>query len=179
MAIPDAVMDTPAGQSILLVEDEPLIALAEKKTIERAGYRVTTVNTGEKAVAAMQNGTETDLILMDINLGDGIDGTEAAQIILQNRELPIVFLSSHTEPETVDKTEKISSYGYVVKNSGDTVLLASIRMAFRLHHAYTERKKAEQALQESNSAIKNKLDAIVEQDGDIGELSLEDLVPRC
>lgn len=68
MAIPDAVMDTPAGQSILLVEDEPLIALAEKKTIE-----------------------------------------------------------------TVDKTEKISSYGYVVKNSGDTVLLASIRMAFRLH----------------------------------------------
>jgi PAS domain S-box-containing protein len=46
-----------------------------------------------------------------------------------------VFLSSHTEPEIVQKTEAIASYGYVVKNSGEQVLLASIRMAFRLADA--------------------------------------------
>ena len=58
-----------------------------------------------------------DLILMDIDLGKGMDGTEAAQIILHNREIPIVFLSNHTEKEIVNKTEKITSYGYVVKNA--------------------------------------------------------------
>ncbi len=72
---------------------------------------------------------------MDIDLGRGIDGTIAAQLILKGRELPIVFLSSHTEPEIVKKTEKITSYGYVVKNSSNTVLDASIKMAFKLFDA--------------------------------------------
>jgi PAS domain S-box-containing protein len=72
---------------------------------------------------------------MDINLGEGIDGTEAAERILRIRDIPVVFLSSHTEPEVVEKTEGITSYGYIVKNSGDTVLLTSIKMAFRLFEA--------------------------------------------
>ena len=72
---------------------------------------------------------------MDIDLGPGIDGTEAARQIREYRELPIVFLSSHTEPEIVERTEKITSYGYVVKSSSITVLDASIKMAFRLFQA--------------------------------------------
>ncbi|HEY1406640.1 MAG TPA: PAS domain S-box protein, partial [Spirochaetota bacterium] len=77
-----------------------------------------------------------ELILMDIDLGRGMDGPQAAALILAQRDIPIVFLSSHIEPEIVQKTEKITSYGYVVKNSGDTVLLTSIKMAFRLHDAH-------------------------------------------
>ncbi len=46
-----------------------------------------------------------------------MDGTEAAALILKERDLPVVFLSSHTEPEVVARTEKITSYGYVVKDS--------------------------------------------------------------
>ena len=86
---------------------------------------------------------------MDINLGAGIDGTEAAAIILGQRDLPVVFLSSHTEPEVVAKTEKITSYGYVVKNSSITVLDASIKMAFKLFEANTKEKVKEDALRES------------------------------
>lgn len=79
---------------------------------------------------------------MDIGLGPGLDGTEVAEIIFKNRDIPIVFLSSHTEPEIVAKTEKITSYGYVVKGSGNTVLDASIKMAFKLFDALkSERKK--------------------------------------
>jgi len=117
---------------ILLVEDEALIAMTEKMQLEKYGYAAGSVATGEKAIEAVRTSSDIDLILMDINLGEGIDGTEAAQIILKDHDVPIVFLSSHTEPETVEKTEKISSYGYVVKNSSITVLDASIKMAFRL-----------------------------------------------
>jgi len=141
---------------ILLVEDEALLAMTEMMQLEKYGYAVRTVTTGEKAVDAVQNSSDIDLILMDINLGSGIDGTQAAEIILKDHGIPIVFLSSHTEPEIVGKTEKITSYGYVVKNSSITVLDASIKMAFRLFDAnrktsdeLTERKKAEDALQES------------------------------
>ena len=66
----------------------------------------------------------------------GIDGTEAATMILEECDVPLAFLSSHTEREVVEKTEGITSYGYIVKNSGDTVLLASMLMAFRLHKAH-------------------------------------------
>ncbi len=120
------------SKTILLVEDEVLIAVIHKKILSKYGFDVVTAGTGEKAVEIARSDAPVDLILMDINLGDGIDGTEAAEIILKIRNIPLVFLSSHTEPEVVDKTEGITSYGYIVKNSGETVLIAAIKMAFRL-----------------------------------------------
>lgn len=123
-------------KKILLVDDEVIIALAEKLTLEKYGYEVDTVTTGEKAVTVLNEGADVDLILMDIDLGKGLDGTETAALILQNHDLPILFVSSHMEPDIVAKTEKITSYGYVVKSSSITVLDASIKMAFKLHEAH-------------------------------------------
>ena len=89
------------SKKILLVEDEAIIALSEAQMLKEHGYAVVTTGSGERAI-------------------------EAAETILRRRDLPVVFLSSHTEPEVVEKTEGITSYGYIVKNSGETVLLASI-----------------------------------------------------
>jgi PAS domain S-box-containing protein len=182
---------------ILLVEDEILIALVQKKFLEQYGYNVITIDTGEKAVEILKKGNDIglalvpeskkiplenfgykiitvntaekavkvfeenddiDLVLMDIDLGKGMDGTQAAEIILKHRNIPIVFLSSHTEPDIVEKTEKITSYGYVVKNSTITVLDASIKMAFKLFDAnekikteLLERKKADEMLRTSEA----------------------------
>ncbi|MFW6380804.1 MAG: response regulator [Spirochaetota bacterium] len=124
------------SRKILLVEDEAIIALSEAQMLERHGYAVVIVHSGQAAVEAMDTQPEISLVLMDIDLGRGMDGTEAAESILERHDLPIVFLSSHTESEVVEKTEGITSYGYIVKNSGETVLLASIRMAFRLYEAH-------------------------------------------
>ena len=123
------------NKTLLLVEDEVLIAMGKQMELERYGYEIILADTGEKAVAMVREDEKIDLILMDIDLGDGIDGTEAAELILNEREIPVVFLSSHMEPEIVEKTEKITSYGYVVKSSSITVLDASIKMAFKLFNA--------------------------------------------
>ncbi len=122
-------------KTLLLVEDEIILAMSEKMQLEKYGYAVRTVNTGEKAIEALRNMPEIDLVLMDINLGEGIDGTQAAEIILGAHDIPIVFVSSHSEREFVERTERITSYGYVVKNSSITVLDASIKMAFELFDA--------------------------------------------
>jgi len=119
-------------KTILLVEDDSLLAAAEKTALQGYGYRVVVESSGEEALEALD---DVDLVLMDIDLGAGWDGTETARRMLERRDLPIVFISGHTEPQIVAKTEAITSYGYVVKNSNLAVLDASIKMAFKLFDA--------------------------------------------
>jgi len=130
------IMDDKEKKVILLVEDEAIVAMTESMELKNYGYDVIHVLNGHKAIEVVNNTSKTiDLILMDINLGNNLDGTEIAKIILKDHDIPLLFLSSHTEREIVNKTENITFYGYVVKDSGIIVLDASIKMAFRLHEA--------------------------------------------
>jgi CheY-like chemotaxis protein len=144
-------------KSILLVEDEILLAMSEKKDLEGYGYDVQTVNSGERAIEKVNSKYKIDLILMDINLGDGIDGTQAAKIILQDHNVPILFVSSHCEREIVERTENITSYGYVVKSSSITVLDASIKMAFKLFNSKQSILESEKRYSLSFSAVNDGL----------------------
>lgn len=148
------------AKKILLVDDDAIIALTEAHDLKKDGYEVKTVLSGDQAVKQVQIDPDIDLILMDIDLGAGMDGTEAAEIILRDHDLPIVFLSSHTEVEVVEKTEKITSYGYVSKNSGETVLLASLKMAFKLFEANQKLKERERALEESRGKLEATLNTL-------------------
>ena len=132
---------------LLLVEDEAIIALAEKQSLEQRGYRVLVAQTGESAIEIYRAEPRVDLVLMDIDLGQGMDGTAVAATMLGERRVPIVFLSSHTERELINRTEAITSFGYVVKNSGNTILDASIKMAFKLF-------EAEEALRRQNTLMR-------------------------
>ncbi len=140
-------------KTILLVEDEAILALAQKEILVQAGYEVMLAHDGESAVAGVEEAGRIDLVLMDIDLGRGIDGTRAAEIILQNHDIPVVFLSSHTEPETVNRTEKITSYGYIDKNSGETVLLNSLKMAFRLFSAHSDIRRQKTEIEAANKEL--------------------------
>ena len=150
-------METSA-KTILLVEDEALIALSETRELNQVGYKVIHSLTGESAIAIVnENPASIDLILMDIDLGRGIDGTQAAQDILKIRDIPIVFLSSHMEPEVVKKTEGITNYGYVVKSSVFTVLDASIKMAFKLFRAMRQLDLNSMEIESKNEELRKSL----------------------
>jgi len=142
-------------KTLLLVEDEAIIAMTEKMSLGKYGYSVILASNGREAVEAVETCPQIDLILMDINLGDGIDGTQAAEIILKAHDVPILFVSSHSEREVVEKTEKITSYGYVLKNSSITVLDASIKMAFKLFEANYKVERSEEYFRHSfeNAAL--------------------------
>lgn len=168
-------------RKLLLVEDEAVTAIVEQKQLEAAGYSVVRVADGERAVEVMgERGDTIDLILMDIDLGEGIDGTQAAQQILSRHEVPLVFLSAHTEPEYVERTEQISSYGYVVKNSGAIVLLRSIAMAFRLFDAYREvernKRRYEQLFRNMTSGL-FLIEVLYHDDGSVNDYLFVDANP--
>lgn len=141
-------------RNILLVEDQVLIAASEMIELKKHGYDVVHVLNGEKAIETVKEKNEQfDLILMDIDLGKGIDGTQAAQEILREFDIPVVFLSSHTEKDIVEKTEKITYYGYVVKDSGIVVLDASIKMAFKLFEAQRDINKQKLDIENRNREV--------------------------
>ena len=152
-------MNSDGNKIILLVEDEVIVAMVEAKMLQRYGYRVVTAHSGEQAVETAAASPEIDLALMDIDLGKGMDGTQAAEIILKQREFPLIFLSSHTEREVVEKTEGITSYGYIVKNSNESVLIASIKMAFRLFEARMQEREKDKALRESEERFRLSMEA--------------------
>jgi len=136
------------SKKLLLVDDEPVSSMALSKLLLNKGYSVLTSSNGETALQIIhEKKDEIKLILMDIDLGDGIDGTLTAREILKDYDIPIIFLSSHTEKEIVEKTENITSYGYIVKNSGITVIDASIKTAFKLFNAH-------KLIQQENDEIK-------------------------
>jgi PAS domain S-box-containing protein len=131
---------------ILLVEDEFIISLAESEAIKRFGYDVLVANSGEEAIRLASPERKVDLILMDIDLGGGIDGPEAARRILGARNIPIVFLTSNTGKEHVESVKRITRYGYVIKSSNDFVLQSSIEMAFALFEANRKAQKIIESL---------------------------------
>ncbi len=126
---------------ILYVEDETIVALAGEKTLEQFGYKVIKADSGKQAIDIACSNNTVNLILMDINLGKGIDGIEAASRILEQKNIPIVFLTSHTEKKYVDKLKKITPYGFVIKNTGDNILQLTIEMAFELFEAHNKIQK--------------------------------------
>ena len=139
-------MQSESANTILLVEDEALIALHERQILERNGYGVETALSGAEALQIVRTSPGVALVLMDIDLGSGMDGTEAAAAILEIRDLPIVFLTNHAEREYVERVKAISRYGYVLKNAGEFVLLEAIATAFELHRVNRELRQREDRL---------------------------------
>ncbi|MDO9540830.1 MAG: PAS domain S-box protein, partial [Kiritimatiellia bacterium] len=134
-------------KTILLVEDDTSTMMIEAHLLKSFGYAVVPAKSGEEAVQIATGNDKIALMLMDVNLGDGIDGPEAARQILLKRNLPIVFLFSHTEKEYVERIKGIAGYGYVVKNSGDVVLQSSIEMALNLFKSQAALRASQEQLQ--------------------------------
>lgn len=155
--------------TILLVEDEPVAAKLNSEQLKKSGYNVLQAFSGAEAVfSAGDNHDRLNLILMDIELGEGIDGTSAAREILKSHDIPILFFTSHTENEIICKTENIPSYGFVLKNTGIAVLETAITMALNLHKTHSKAALKEEQEKEARykDLVDNAGEAIfVAQDG--------------
>ncbi len=135
-----------AGERILIVEDERLIAADIEDHLIDLGYRVAGVAiSGEDAIReARERGP--DLILMDVKLRGALDGTEAARRIRESQEVPIVFLTSHADPSTLERACASSPYGYLVKPFEERELAATIETSLYRHREDQKLRKMERWL---------------------------------
>ncbi|ADD01916.1 response regulator receiver modulated diguanylate cyclase with PAS/PAC sensor [Thermoanaerobacter italicus Ab9] len=138
-------MNVALPKKILVVEDSKLNAQITADILDKYGYKAEIVTSGEEAVEKATNDLENpDLILMDIELKGAIDGIDAARVIQQHKDIPILFLTANASKEIMKKIKAVSAYGYVLKGVDEYVLVSQIEMAFKLYEAKIQIKKREE-----------------------------------
>src|SRR5262249_49152692 len=101
--------------TILIAEDEAIVAVDIKTRLERFGHKVDTiVASGEEAICQVE-AQRPDLILMDIMLQGDIDGITAAEWVGKNLSIPIIFLTAYTEAVLIERAKDVAPSGYLLK----------------------------------------------------------------
>lgn len=96
------------NEKILIVDDNPIQREMAKKTLKKMKYNVTLASSGEEAVQISEN-KRFDLVLLDMILGDGMDGLDTCEMLIKmNKELKVIIVSGYAETDRVRKALNIS-----------------------------------------------------------------------
>ncbi len=128
---------------ILIVEDEGLIARDIENMVKNAGYEVCgVVQSGTEAIRQAE-ALEPDLVLMDILLQGEMDGIEAAYIIRERFNLPVIYLTSHADETTLERAKVSEPLGYTLKPVEQKELMTVMEMALYKHKMELKLKERE------------------------------------
>jgi CheY-like chemotaxis protein/DNA-binding PadR family transcriptional regulator len=123
---PGIAMDKP---TILVVEDEAIISRDIVKTLEMFQYHpLCAVSTADEAISKAREYVP-DVVLMDIHIHGTMDGIDAARIIRDELQIPIIFITSYADDATISRAKDTLPYGYVLKPFSDRDLKVAVEMA--------------------------------------------------
>jgi CheY-like chemotaxis protein len=118
--------------TILIVEDEGLIALHMMEFLVREGYQVLEpVSSGEEAVERCGDHPRPDLIMMDVSLSGLIDGIVATNRIRERYQIPVIILTAHCDDKTGKMIKDLVPEGYLVKPSIPEDILGTISLVLQ------------------------------------------------
>ncbi len=143
-----------ANEKILIVEDEGIVSLHIKKTLEDLGYVVSGIaGSGEEAIIkAMEN--RPDLVLMDIVLQGIVDGIDAAEKIRDLFNIPVIYLTAYADDSTLERAKMTTPFGYIVKPFKERDLYIAIEFALYKAKMVAEKNHLVLRLQEALAKIK-------------------------
>jgi two-component system, response regulator PdtaR len=136
--------DFMADTSIMLVEDEIIVAADVKNRLENMGYAVLGIfDTGEEAIQKAGE-LKPDLVLMDIVLKGEMDGIDAAQKIRELFDIPLIYLTAYSDEKTLERAKVTEPFGYVLKPFEDREIQSAIEMALYKHQMEKKLKESEE-----------------------------------
>lgn len=137
-----AVTANVAGANILVVEDQRAVAGALRMRLRGLGYDVVGIaKDGNEAIERARD-LRPDLILMDIRLGEGIDGIEAAHRIRTQYDIPVVYVSAYADRDLLDRARATQPAGFINKPFTTKDLLTTINLAL---HKQEEARQSDEA----------------------------------
>ena len=131
--------------NILIVEDESLVALELSNSIENYRFNVVDYVTTPKIALEVFQKEEINLILMDINLGDKIDGIELYKSF--NTSVPIIYITAYQDEATISKAIETDPIGYLIKPYNENELLALLKLAsYKINKNTTKIRRSDSLL---------------------------------
>ena len=130
--------------NILIVEDESIIALDIRNSLESNGYQVAgQADRGEDAISQAGR-LRPDLILMDISLKGNMNGIEAAEQIRAKFDIPVIFISAYTDASIIELARNAEPYGYILKPFEERALSIAIEIALYKHGMEKKLRESEE-----------------------------------
>lgn len=120
--------------SVLIIEDEVVLALGLEYTLKSFGYSVCGIQTNMQSTIKYLNEHTPDIALVDIKLKGNINGIDIAKYMWENKKIPIIFLTSYCDEKTIERTLCCQPYGYLIKPCKDSELNAIIQTSMHKHY---------------------------------------------
>lgn len=126
--------DSATNKEVLIVEDDMIISMVLERMIKKLGHEVVDkVITGQGAIDSAFD-LNPDLILMDIQLKDDIDGISAMQEIREKSDVPVIYITGNSDQYNLTRAQKTNFIDYLVKPIQMSHLKNSISKAFSKQH---------------------------------------------
>lgn len=139
---------------ILVVEDEFAVALDVQTRLQNMGFEVLGIaSTFDEAVSKTATDSP-DIVLMDINISGTKTGIDAAKVIWEKFEIPVVYVTGVTEPEVMEEALATRPMGYILKPFKDEAIRTQITIA-------VQQKKSFEFLREKVKHYENVMSTIV------------------
>lgn len=137
-------------KKILIVEDELITAMHIHDVLVGRGYQVDDIITsGEKAVARARE-QNPDLILMDIMLEGDMDGIQAVQEIVSTQDIPVIYMTAHSDESTLSRAKDTRPYGYVLKPFNHNELKSTVDLVLYKHEMEKKLSGSRKELERKN-----------------------------
>jgi PAS domain S-box-containing protein len=129
--------------SIAVIEDEGIVALEIRTHLEASGYDIAFVAvSGEEALQKISQ-SEPDLVVLDIRLRGELSGIDVARRVHATHGVPVIYLTAHSDPDTLEKARETEPCGYLVKPFDGRALEAAIEIC--LYKSERSRQAKERA----------------------------------
>jgi PAS domain S-box-containing protein len=133
-------------KTVLIVEDEAIVAADLAARLGQLGYEVVgTEAKGEDAVEAAVR-LRPRVVLMDIRLKGPMDGIEAAEAIRQRVDVPVIYLTAHSDSATLERAKLSDPFGYILKPFEERELTTNLEMALHKHDSDSEKRRSHEIM---------------------------------
>lgn len=147
---------------VILVEDDPVVMKNLIITLEDKGYDIlATTESGEELFPILAKDTP-DIIIMDINLAGVLDGIDVASLVKSKFNIPLLFLTSDRDHQTLERAKLTHPDGYLIKPFDVDALISSLEIAIHRHHHLQSEKEEETVVTENHIfvKVKNRLEKV-------------------
>lgn len=138
---------------ILIVEDEMILAIGMKCSLNDFGYEVSGIETTAQHAINHVKEFNPDLVLMDIELKGNKTGVDAGKYIWQYHKIPIIFISSYNDDKTIKEAMSCEPYAYLLKPCREDALKIAIETTLHKHNYFFKNKSALKSKKEINNIL--------------------------